>query len=230
MLTQKTYITTGERVRTYLLAAFVLSLTVNAMSVLVFPHIPRPKERDVAPTVVNIVRLVMQTPRPTMPPPTPPPRAVNSRPKPNARPRTPRLSVHAASHVVPLQPPAKTIFEPRLAVSGTGTAAKAAVEPMATATETPACATADEQAVVTNVATPEYPESARDLQLGPVSVLVKVTLDGRGDLQDASIQQSSGNSAIDAAAMRAARDSSYAPRIVNCVDVPGAYIFRADFN
>jgi len=34
----------------------------------------------------------------------------------------------------------------------------------------------------------------------------------------------------DLAALRAARASSYAPKVVNCVAVTGDYMFRAEFN
>jgi TonB family protein len=76
---------------------------------------------------------------------------------------------------------------------------------------------------------PSYPDSARDLGLGTVSVFVQVTIDAQGRLVDARIYGSSNNAAIDEAALRAARASRYSPRIVNCVPVEGTYLFHADF-
>jgi TonB family protein len=77
---------------------------------------------------------------------------------------------------------------------------------------------------------PDYPDSARDLGLGPVTVLVVVTIGPTGSLVDAKIQQSSNNGAIDQAAIRAAKQSQYAPKLVNCAPTTGSYIFRAEFN
>jgi TonB family protein len=65
--------------------------------------------------------------------------------------------------------------------------------------------------------------------LDVVSVFVEVTIDAQGRLVDTKIYRSSGNAAIDQAALRAARQSSYAPKIVDCVPVEGTYIFHADF-
>ncbi|MGA8840791.1 MAG: energy transducer TonB, partial [Candidatus Aquilonibacter sp.] len=97
-------------------------------------------------------------------------------------------------------------------------------------TEKPACANPNQEATVTNPMSPDYPDSARDLGLGPVTVLVVVTIGPTGSLVDAKIQQSSNNSAIDQAAIRAARQSQYAPKLVNCAPTSGSYIFRAEFN
>jgi TonB family protein len=77
---------------------------------------------------------------------------------------------------------------------------------------------------------PNYPDSVRDLGLGAVSVLVQVTIDAQGRLLDAKIYQSSNNAAIDQSALRAARQTTYAPRIANCAPVDGTYIFHADFS
>ena len=76
---------------------------------------------------------------------------------------------------------------------------------------------------------PMYPDSARDLGLGKVTVLVQVTIDAQGRLLDTKIFQSSNNAAIDQSALRAARQTTYAPRIANCAPAEGTYIFHADF-
>jgi TonB family protein len=77
---------------------------------------------------------------------------------------------------------------------------------------------------------PDYPDSARDLGLGPVTVLVEVTVSPSGALTDANVYKSSGNSAIDREALRAAHQSTYAPKLVNCSPTSGQYLFRAEFN
>ena len=76
---------------------------------------------------------------------------------------------------------------------------------------------------------PDYPESAKDLGLGAVTVEVEVTVGASGNLVSASVYKSSNNSAIDQAALRAARQSTYSPRLVDCNPTTGDYLFRADF-
>ncbi len=69
----------------------------------------------------------------------------------------------------------------------------------------------------------------RDL-VSPVTVLVNVSLDSNGNVVDATVQQSSHNADIDVAAIRAAQQSRYQPKLVNCKGVHASYIFRAEFN
>ncbi|MBV9270074.1 MAG: TonB family protein [Candidatus Eremiobacteraeota bacterium] len=77
--------------------------------------------------------------------------------------------------------------------------------------------------------TPEFPTNAR--YIGKVATtLVRVRLSANGEVDDASIQQSSGNTAIDDAAMQAARATLYFPKIMNCHRLPGTYLFRATFS
>jgi TonB family protein len=113
---------------------------------------------------------------------------------------------------------------------GTGDGALPVARPAVVATNAPSCATPNAEAATINVVPPDYPDSARDLQLGAVSALVLVTLDAHGALQNARIAQSSGNLAIDQAALRSARASTYSAKIANCVPVAGSYIFHADFD
>lgn len=96
--------------------------------------------------------------------------------------------------------------------------------------DSPTCAIANAEVTVTQAATPGYPDSAKDLGLGRMTVLVLVTVNADGSLVDARIQQSSHNAALDQAALRAARDSDYAPKIVNCQAATGTYILRADMD
>ena len=93
--------------------------------------------------------------------------------------------------------------------------------------DAPTCNTPNTQAAVVNAVTPDYPDSAKDLGLGRIVILVAVTLDGNGNVVEAHIQQSSYNMALDQAALRAARFSTYSPMVVNCQATTGALIFRA---
>jgi TonB family protein len=78
------------------------------------------------------------------------------------------------------------------------------------------CSIPDKDVTIAQAATPAYPASAADLGIGPVVVYVQVTVNPDGSLAHAVIARSSNNSAIDSAALRAARQSLYSPRIVNC--------------
>jgi TonB family protein len=90
-----------------------------------------------------------------------------------------------------------------------------------------ACANPDVEATVTDPVQPDYPESARDLGLGAVTLEVEVTVGANGNFIGAQVYKSSGNMAIDQAALLAARESSYSPRMVDCQPTQGGSLFRA---
>jgi len=83
---------------------------------------------------------------------------------------------------------------------------------------------------IVQAATPEYPDSARALHLGEVAVIIRVTVDAKAEVIGSSIVQTSGNADLDRAALVAARKTTYSPKIVHCVPVAGAYMFRVNFN
>jgi TonB family protein len=58
---------------------------------------------------------------------------------------------------------------------------------------------------------------------------MQITIGPSGNIQDAEISKSSGNDAIDQAALRAARQSTYSPKLVNCQPTTGSYLGRFDF-
>jgi TonB family protein len=96
-------------------------------------------------------------------------------------------------------------------------------------TPKPACANPNVDASVINPVQPDYPDSAREANLGPVTVQVEVTVGPSGTLVGAKIYKSSNNMAVDMAALRAARQSTYSPKLVDCAPTTGDYLFRADF-
>jgi TonB family protein len=57
-----------------------------------------------------------------------------------------------------------------------------------------------------------------------------VTIGPTGNLVDAKISQSAGNMALDQAALAAARQSTYAPKIVDCQPTTGSYYFKVTFD
>lgn len=76
---------------------------------------------------------------------------------------------------------------------------------------------------------PDYPDSERRNAPADYSVTVRVSVDATGKVTDVQIADSSGNAAIDASAIRAARESTYESKVVDCKAVPGSYLFHADF-
>jgi TonB family protein len=91
-----------------------------------------------------------------------------------------------------------------------------------------ACANPNVDVTVTNPVEPDYPASARDLGFGPVTVEVKVTVGAGGNVIGTLVSKSSSNMAIDQAALRAARESTYSARLVDCQPTQGDFLFRAD--
>jgi TonB family protein len=77
---------------------------------------------------------------------------------------------------------------------------------------------------------PEYPDSARNIGLGEVSVSTQVDVDAAGRVTGLQITHSSGNKDLDAAAMRAAAASTYVPAVHACKPVPGTYSFKVTFD
>lgn len=109
-----------------------------------------------------------------------------------------------------------------------------AEDPIILATPIPApwaidCASPDHLSTAVKPVQPDYPESAMSLNLGYVSVQILVTIEPSGSIAHAEIYKSSNNMAIDAAALQAARASTYAPGMVLCKPTYGSYIFKADF-
>ena len=91
------------------------------------------------------------------------------------------------------------------------------------------CTTVYKDATMIRGATPDYPERARELGLGPVTVFVKIAVASTGSVIGAWIVGSSGEASVDRATLIAARGSQYAPASFLCLPVPGTYTFRANF-
>lgn len=94
---------------------------------------------------------------------------------------------------------------------------------------TPTCPNPNSDVTVMKYVKPEYPESARYLNRGEVTAQVEVTVDATGKPVAAMIYKSANNLAMDQAALQAARQSSYTPKLVDCTPTQGEYLFRADF-
>ncbi|MBV8727567.1 MAG: TonB family protein [Candidatus Eremiobacteraeota bacterium] len=235
------FLTTGERVRNFLGWAFVISIVVH----LVFgPLIPF-KQTHTEEQQVEKVSLMKKTKVkvPTPPPPTPTPKPTEppkSTPQPKPQQKQQQLKVnlvhqHATTGAGPSEPAytapksgSQNGVPGPQGTPGTGSAPAKVAAP--TPTPKPACADPYREATMTNGVAPEYPEAAKEQGLGAVTVLVKITLSPGASVESASVLQSSGNMSIDQAAMVAARQSSYAPKLVDCKPVEGTYSFRASFD
>jgi protein TonB len=235
------FITTGERVRSFIGWAFVISILVHFIVMPLFPRLNQHHEEQEVEKVSVTKKIVVKVPTPppptpTPPPPTPPPKSTpppkqQQQPQPKLKLNIPKTTSNSnttsttTKYVAPKQ--GSDVGAP----SGQGTAAPAPPAPTAPpGTPKPACKTPYQDATVVQQAQPEYPDQAREQGLGEVQVAVRVTIGPSGSLVNAAIAQSAGNMALDQAALAAARQSTYAPKIVNCEPVTGDYLFRVTFD
>lgn len=84
------------------------------------------------------------------------------------------------------------------------------------------CPIADSDARMTSVFRPAWLEAVA-AQSSHASAQIQLDLDSVGNLQQASVAQSSGNVLLDQQALAAARGSSYAPEIRNCTSFKRTY-------
>lgn len=244
---------TGERVRSFVGWAFLISLVLHGIA-LPFLHLKThsdEKQEVEKVSVTKKIKVVVPTPpppTPTPPPPTPPPKSTpppvkqtNPPPQPKLKiqpPKTTAVSKSASSeqkYVVPKVGseegnPKGTVASAAPAPVRTGVPATPAPTPAPpTPTPKPQCAVPNAQAAIKGQAVePDYPDIAR--QQGAVGdTSVKVTLDPTGSVTDVSVYKSAGNASLDQAALKAAKATAYTPDVVNCVKTAGSYIFEAQF-
>ena len=91
------------------------------------------------------------------------------------------------------------------------------------------CAHAFEYAKATALATPDFPEVAREQGFNSGTTLVRIVLDERGSIRDATVLAGTGFAGVDNAALRAVRISTFDAARLMCKPVPGVYSFRAYF-
>jgi TonB family protein len=102
------------------------------------------------------------------------------------------------------------------------------IDPPSTALSTPACANPPHDAIVTNAVTPERPAIAQE-QGAAGRTQVRVDLSPTGSVVSASVARSSGNTALDTAAVEAARQARYAPASDGCRAIGGSYLYTVDY-
>jgi TonB family protein len=85
------------------------------------------------------------------------------------------------------------------------------------------------EATVISATEPVFPIGMANMLNGPVTVLAMVTVAVDGSPKAESIIKSSGFKTVDDAVLRAARASTYKPKMFNCEPVQGTYLFRIDY-
>jgi TonB family protein len=81
-----------------------------------------------------------------------------------------------------------------------------------------------------NVDIPFVPESPEGTEGISVTVRVRVSLSAQSTILATSIETSSGNPLLDHAALDASNRTKFHTERVNCVDIPGSYIYRVRFD
>lgn len=232
------FITTGERVRNFMGWAFVISIVAHFLLVPILPSMKNHTEEQTVEKVSVTKKIQVKPPTPPPPTPTPPPPKTTPPPKPQPERQqqtrlklnVPKTTSHSSSSESTTRyVPPQTGSEQGVP-QGTVASAPPVVSTAPPGTPKPACKTPYQDATVVEQAQPEYPDSARDLGLGEVQVAVTVTIGPSGNLIDAKISQSANNMALDQAALAAARQSTYAPKIVDCQPTTGSYYFKVQFD
>ncbi len=235
-------ISMGRRARSFLLPAIAISILIHLIGGPLIPFKQSQAEDQQVEKVSEIKKVQVKVPTPPPPTPTPnptePPKSTPPPKQQQQQPKPLKVNLIKTTNSSKSGPTTSTYVAPKNGSEtgvpgGRGTAAPAPVStapPAPTTAPAPKCAIPMRDAVATNKVPPDYPELAREQNLGVVTVLVKVTVGASGALSAATIQQSSGNSSIDNAAIAAAKASSYSPKIENCLPVSGDYGFTAEFD
>lgn len=174
---------------------------------------------------IEIIHIV----HPTPPPPTPPP--ATPTPVRSARRVAPRMAAvrtvrlaHDLVAVGPAEPRVAGTSHDGLGVAEIGSVGPAIVAPAAT----PSCANPNVAAHAVDAISPETPQAAQEA--GAIgSVQIEVSLAASGAVTSVAVLRSAGFAPLDDAALRAARQSTYAAEVRDCRPVAGDYVFRAEF-
>ena len=92
-----------------------------------------------------------------------------------------------------------------------------------------ACRIPNHEAVVTYAARPVIPKKFAGARLPNVTALVRLTVGPDGRVTDAEIVQATGYAELDAAALQSVTASEYTPKVVDCKNLAGRYVFRVRF-
>ena len=227
----------------FLLYGFAISIVLHLVfgPFVRWQRTPEQGERIEKVSVSKKIKVVTPRPTPT-PPPSPTPTPVTHTPPPQTPPpKQLKLLVHPPKQSSESKggPSENAYTNTKGSESGvpqgtlnTGPPATAAPPPAAPSPSPsptkPACANPKADATATQKVTPDMPEVAR--QMGATGTAqIKVTLDAKGNVTATSIYKSTGNRALDQAALQAAQQSKYSPDIRDCVGVAGSYLYVVTF-
>jgi len=101
--------------------------------------------------------------------------------------------------------------------------------PPASIAATKACTSPYTPPKITAGLTVEMPAIADEQGITSGESVVEIGLSPKGDLISATIEKSSGNRWLDAAALRNARNTLFTPATTNCEPVGGTYLYVVDF-
>lgn len=219
-------VSNGRVLRIALAGSVAVHLIIAAV---VYSH---PTVVAAEPPPQHIVLINIKPPRATPTP--PPPKHAVSHPQHHTRavlPAThpPKRIAQAHTDGPPVAPPVEPTGIPGPAqtpgpdVGPTGPPVDVTPAP----TPKPACSAPDVAAKTIAAQSPDVPDDERNGFTGTAKV--KVDLDATGAVVGTSLYESTGNMQLDQAALRAARDSRYAPEQYECKNVAGSYLFTVDF-
>ncbi len=199
----------------YLWWALAISLVIHLCVALFLQKNPLDLRSGVAHITVQALprplTIARQTPSPPTPPPSPPPTPA---PKAHAAVATP--TKHKGPGRIPAAPPPTASPRPPPTPKPLPTPAVACVAQI-----TPPHMLAEPTAPAIDPATRAERTSGTST--------IAVSIDASGTFQNATIQSSSGNAALDVLALQMAKNAEYAPATQNCRDVAGTMLFRVRF-
>ncbi len=157
---------------------------------------------------IEIIHIVHPTPPPTPPPATPTPARSTPRVAPRAAAvHTVRLS-HEITAIGPNEPRVAGVTHDGVGVADVGPVGPPIVAPP----PTPSCADPNVAAHALDAISPDTPQAAQEA--GAIgSVQIEVSLAASGAVTSVAVLQSAGFAPLDNAALRAARQSTYAPEV-----------------
>lgn len=203
-----------KRAPRLLLVAFALSLLLHVLVALILrPASPGPENQAEVVSIQHRPATIAVRKAPTPPPPPP---------KQTTAPRTPSSA-----------PPARLGPGPAIKPGGghnaTPSPVVASATPQPSATALAGCAQPNIPPTV--VVTPPPPDITPEARASGTSgtALVSVALDSGGQVTNASVTQSTGNSSLDLVAVSMARDARYMPALRDCKPIASAYTFSVKF-
>jgi len=206
----------GNRV---LIWAFGISILAH-LAFAVVARAPRVEAApEKIPTKVQIVHVIQPAPTPT---PKPQRQIESPTRQANAAPRVRVALPHVNSPAVDSTSGPQAVATAGVGVTGdaSGVATAPAISPR------PACSVPNAPAHTILAAMPETPDGVAGL---PATAEVQVTLDAAGRVTNLRIYRTANDQQLDRAAIAAARTSTYAPALVDCLPAGGTYLFTVEF-